>query len=247
MNKHFLVVLVVLIALAGCKKELIRGRVEDGKFAIVPFDFTYLTAKAKFKYQDGEQKLGVTANFRIKKDSAIWISLTPGLGLEAARVLVNEEGVQMMDKINKTHYVFDYQRLSKQYGVKFTFQLAQAVIYGDALFEPERRRDIENEKRLFSYTKEESGFGITHSVGKESGRLERLSAYQLGTSNSIVVNYTDFNQVDDQFVAQKVRAKVKFDDKTKEDAIIDIEFSKMLVQDEPLTFPFNVPDKYTKK
>jgi hypothetical protein len=247
MNRLFLVLAVALIVLTGCKKELTPTRVDEGKFAIVPFDFTYLTAKAKFKYQDGNQKLGVTANFRIKKDSAIWISLSPGLGIEAARVLVNKEGVQMIDKINKSAYSFDYEKLSQQYGVQFTFQLAQALIYGDALFEPEKRRDIQNEKRQFSYTKEEQGFGITHFIGKSSGRLEKLDAYQLGTDNSISVNYTDFNQVDTQRVAHKVRARVKFDDKSKEDAVIDIEFAKLLTQQEPLTFPFHVPDKYTKK
>jgi len=238
---------LVMVVLLGCKRELSPVRADEGKFGIEPFEFTYLTSKAKFKYEDGEQKIAVTANFRIKKDSAIWISLSPGLGIEAARILVDRVSVRVLDKINKAYMVYDYATLSKQYGVEVTFQLAQAVVLGNVLFEPEKRRDVEDDKRFYYFTKEDRGFGIVHYIGKNSRKLERLHAYQLQSNNSIVVNYTDFHPLGDQRAAHKVRAKVTFDDKTKEEAIIDIEHSKLLPQNEPLTFPFNVPDKYTKK
>jgi len=247
MNNRIVVWLVMGLALVGCKRELTPVVADESKFGIESFEFTYLTSKAKFKYEDGEQKLAVTANFRIKRDSAIWISLSPGLGIEAARVLVDQSSVQVLDKINRAYFSYDYAALSKQYGVQVTFQLAQAVILGNVLFEPERRREIASDKRFYYFTKEDKGFGITHFIGKKSSKLERLQAYQLQSNNSIVVNYTDFHPLGEQLAAHKVHARVTFDEKSKEDAIIDIEHSKMLPQNEPLTFPFNVPDKYTKK
>jgi hypothetical protein len=69
----------------------------------------------------------------------------------------------------------------------------------------------------------------------------------MNSDNSIVVNYGDFEKLGEQKAAQKVRARVKFNDKTKEDAVIDIEYSKMDIQIEPLDFPFQVSDKYTQK
>lgn len=237
----------VAVLLVGCKKELRTARAVEEKFGIETFDFNYLTSKAKFKYDDGNQKLSATITFRIKKDSIIWASISPGLGIEAARLLVTAEGVQMIDKIKKDYYYLDYRALSKTYGFEVTFDLLEALVIGNVLYNPERRREIEKDDRFFTFSRETQGFGIVHSIGQHSKKLERLHAYQINSDNSIVVNYGDFEKMGEQKAAQKVRARVKFDDKTKEDAVIDIEYSKMDIQNEPLDFPFHVSDKYTRK
>ena len=95
---------------------------EDGKFKIEYFDFNYLSSRAKFKYQNGKQKLSTTANFRLKKDSVIWVSISK-LGIEGARVLATKDGVQMIDKLSKSYYVYDYAQLSQMYGVEIMKEL----------------------------------------------------------------------------------------------------------------------------
>jgi hypothetical protein len=247
MNKGFILVLIAALLLVGCKKELRVARVVEEKFAIESFDYLYLSSKAKFKYDDGKQKIAAQITFRIKKDSVIWASISPGLGIEAARLLVTSEGVQMLDKINRNYYYLDFKTLSKTYGFKVSFDLIEALVVGNVLYRPERRKDVDKDDRFFSFTKEDQGFGIVHSIGKHSQKLERLQAYQINSDNSIVVNYGDFEKLGEQKAAQKVRARVKFDDKSKEDAVIDIEYSKMDTHEEPLDFPFQVSDKYTRK
>jgi hypothetical protein len=243
----FLLMMAAILLVVGCKKELRVARVVEEKFGIEPFEFTYLTSKAKFKYDDGNQKVAAQITFRIKKDSVIWASISPGLGIEAARLLVTAEGVQMLDKIKRDYYYYDYRALSKSYGFEVTFELIEALVVGNVLYHPEKRREIDKDDRFFSFGKEVQGFGIVHSIGKHSKKLERLQAYQIDSDNSIVVNYGGFEKLGEQKVAQKVRARVKFDDKSKEDAVIDIEYSKMDTQNEPLDFPFQVSNKYTRK
>ena len=66
------------------------------------FDFNYLSAKAEVSYTD---KSGETSSFdinlRICRDSAIWISITPLLGIEVARVLIRHDSVIVLDRIHK--------------------------------------------------------------------------------------------------------------------------------------------------
>ena len=47
-------------------------------------------------------------NLRIRKDSAIWISITPLLGIEAARVLINRDSLMILDRVHKTFSARDY-------------------------------------------------------------------------------------------------------------------------------------------
>src|ERR1051325_619331 len=58
------------------------------------FNFTWLTAKAEVEYA-GNQSDPETfdINLRMKKDSAIWLSITPLLGIEVARVLITRDGL----------------------------------------------------------------------------------------------------------------------------------------------------------
>ena len=245
MNKLFIALIGILL-FTGCKKELTTTPKADGKFKIETFDFNYLSSRAKFKYQNGKQKLSTTANFRLKKDSVIWISISK-LGIEGARVMATREGVQMIDKLSRSYYVFDYAQLSEMYGIEISFDLAQALAVGNVLFEPKRRRHVVDDGRFFSYSKEEGPFGINQFIGKSSKRLERLMAYQSNSNNSIVVNYGDFEDVGDQRAAQKIRARIKMEDETKEDVDIDLEYSRMELLDDPLNFPFNVSSKYVRK
>src|ERR1043165_2055158 len=66
------------------------------------FDFTSLTAKAAVEIATDKETTSFDVNIRMKKDSAIWLSITPLLGIEVARVLVTRDSIRILDRINKT-------------------------------------------------------------------------------------------------------------------------------------------------
>ena len=247
MSKVIIYLILASVLLSSCKKQLTLSTSTDDFFSIEYFDFEYLSSKAKLKYQNNKQKLSATATFRMKKDSLIWVSISPGLGIEIARLLVTKEGVQLIDKLKRDHYVWDYKTLSELYGIELNFDLVQALVVGNAIFEPDRKRYVVDDVRFFSFSKEDGLYGINQYVGRRSKKLERLIAYQIQTDNSIVINYGDFEKIGNQRAAQKIRARVKFEEEGKEDIIIDIEYSRMSVQKEPLKFPFHVSSRYTRK
>ncbi len=246
MRKITLLFLGAMLLLSSCKKELSTLGTGDEKFGIENLDFKYIDAKAKLKYNSGKQKIGATASFRIKKDSIIWVSVSPGLGLEVARLLVDREGIQMLDKLKKEYYSFTYDKLSEMYGVEVNFQLIEAVVIGNTLFEPTRRKQVTDDGRFYNFSREEGKYGVRQYIGKRSKKLEKLEAYQTIGGNSVMVNYGGFQNFERQQAPQKIRAKIDLIDK-KDQAIIDIEYSKMDLLSEPLDFPFSVNSKYTKK
>ena len=127
MNKLILVCLVGMIGLTSCNRQAgaVFGKNND-RLEIVDPEFDYFSAKAKVKFDDGEKSVSATANFRIKKDSIIWLSITPGLGIDVARVLINTENVYVLDKINKQYYEYTFEELSKEYDFDFNFEMIQS-------------------------------------------------------------------------------------------------------------------------
>ena len=150
MNKVSLLIVLSIVLLASCKRQSLLSSDKKETLEIINPDFEYLTSKAKFKFEHNDKKVSATANFRIQKDSLIWLSITPGLGLEVARVLINRNQVFVLDKLNKKYYEYDFKELSKQYGFEFDFGLIQSVILGN-LSEPYRNQNIEKSDKYFSF------------------------------------------------------------------------------------------------
>jgi hypothetical protein len=68
------------------------------------FDFNTFSCKAKVSYSD--QKNGVinfSATIRMKKDSVIWISISPGMGIEVYRIMVTKDSIRILDRLHKSY------------------------------------------------------------------------------------------------------------------------------------------------
>ena len=53
------------------------------------------------------------ANLRICKDSAIWMSISPALGIEVARVLIDKDSVRFINRLNSTYFKGGFAYLNK--------------------------------------------------------------------------------------------------------------------------------------
>lgn len=246
MNKLTLV-LVGSILLTSCNRQVgaIFGRKSD-KLEVVDPEFEYFSAKAKFKYDDGEKGVSATANFRIKKDSIIWLSITPGLGIEVARVLIDTENVFVLDKLNKQYYEYTFEELSKEYDFDFNFKMIQSVILGN-LVEPYKKERVEKSDNYFSYTASKGVYLFHNFIGAKSMKLEKVKVFDGGTRNTISVNYSDFILVDGQIFPNEISAVIDYEAETKPNTEISISYNKMVIEDNPISFPYAVPSKYEKK
>jgi hypothetical protein len=76
-----------------------------------------------------------TMNVRMARDSAIWISLSPALGVELARVLLLPDSVRVISKVPSNKFVFEgnYKQLEKSLGIPFDFYTFQDLFSGNPL------------------------------------------------------------------------------------------------------------------
>ena len=71
-------------------------------------------------------------NARLRRDSAIWMSITPALGVEAARLLLTTDSVQFYSKVpgNRFAYVGSYAATDSLLGTALTFDMIQRMLMG---------------------------------------------------------------------------------------------------------------------
>lgn len=193
--KVFLTFMIAALLLIACKskkdtvkKDPLRNRTagfllrhyEENKF-----DFEWAGMKVDAEYMVMGETQGFKATIRMKKDSAVWISITPALGIEMIRMLVTPDSLKYLSKIpeNKFYYLGTFEDINKLIGVGLDFDMLQDILVGNAIGlekdEGRFRSETENDSYLLisKYKRR-----VRRVVGVDDRRLE---------DDTIVVNPND--------------------------------------------------------
>jgi len=91
--------------------------------------------KLAVDFNDGEQKRSFKANLRSKKDSIIWMSISPALGVEVMRLMITPDSVMLISKIPGDKYYFEgsIDILNEKAQSELSFEMIQDLLVGNAI------------------------------------------------------------------------------------------------------------------
>ena len=94
-------------------------------------DFDYLKVKFNVVFYQDKKKTDLKGQLRIKKDSLTWISLSPALGIEAARISLSDDSVKFINRLNKTFFAGKYCLIDSVLNTTLDYSILQAIILGN--------------------------------------------------------------------------------------------------------------------
>ncbi len=218
--------------------------------------YTWLSAKFSADYSNNGKKNSFNGQIRIREDSLIWISLTPMLGIEAVRLMISQDSVKMINRLNDTYFIGDYEYVNRFLNTNIDFDLLQAFLLGNDLqfYEDGKfRASIDHGEyklstgerhklKKFVRSSQENlkifiqniwldpdNFKITHADVKEI-RRENIK---------LESTYGSFEQMEDQLFPRKMTYIIWADHTIR----VAVDFSKMTIN-VPLQFPFKIPGSY---
>ncbi|MFT6868421.1 MAG: hypothetical protein ACJA08_003275 [Cyclobacteriaceae bacterium] len=245
MNKSLVVILILGIIIAGCGKRFSKLFYrEPTTIRVNEIDFDYFSGKLKIDY-DGDKNLSGIANLRMRKDSVIWISLSPGFGVEVARILITKDSISVIDKFNKKYVVTDFAKLSKKFDFNIEYSLVESLLLGN-LTTPYSNEKLKKTEEFYNYGQQFGNYNFSNSIGLKSMKLEMLHVVDTVSKSAIYVNYSDFQMVEDQILPFNIKAKHLKGKTGVTSTKVDIEYNKADIEKKPLKFPFNVPQKYER-
>lgn len=262
---HIWISLAVLIILASCSSQKIAYKAplkEEGEAFLIEkmqdneSQFETYKAKGLVQLINNDKKNDLKVNIRIRKDSAIWVSISIGMGLEAARVLLTHDSVMFINRLEKTYFAGNYQFINQMINAHVDFDIVQALITGND-FKWYDYHDLKakvvnghyhlgstKRRKLKQYIK--SSDSVDHAVSQcmwlspESYKIERIKIKEINNdSKKIVAKYSDFKNIDDQLLPSQYDIIIS----AQNDLIIDASLMKINLN-KPITFPFNIPSKY---
>jgi len=95
--------------------------------------YTWLSARFSAEYENKGKITSFSGQIRIRKDSLIWISLTPMLGIEAIRLIISQDSVKMINRLNDTYFVGDYNYVNRFLNTNIDYDILQAFLNGNDL------------------------------------------------------------------------------------------------------------------
>lgn len=259
--------LVMVLFLSSCKnRRLFRSsgiKSVDLYDSIVAQRFDYKTAEFKFsaKYISAKQNLGFSGVMKLEKDEAIWASLSPGLGIELARVLLTTDSIWFMNRVEGSYFKDDYGRLDSM-NIDLALVDLQRVLLNDLFIYPKQ----ESEEAAFSDYILEQGAGFyrllsVDSVSRErqlflgesvleqrirvnsqTYKVERVLVKDHAKNQYLSVDYSDFKMFDFGLFPQSLEFSVVTPGDTLE---LNLQY-KRITFDEPVNMRFKIPSRYKR-
>jgi hypothetical protein len=245
MSKYILLFLSLLLLLSSCKKELYQATFfERKRLKIEEFEFEYLQAKSKIKYDDGIQSFNANATIRIRNDSAIWISFS-STGVEGVRALIQKDSIFVIDRINKKFREFSFDSLKRAYNMDFNYAMIQALLVGNLMKSRIASDKVVKENEFFILKQNSDNLAIKNYVNSKTMKIEKVNIIEQLYSGSMEIKYEDFQFNDEMLFPYKNSVFLTYKrDNSEFTSNLDINFSRVAINEKKMKFPFNVPNRY---
>ena len=220
--------------------------------------FDWLTAKVNIEYIEDKKQTYFKAQLRIQKDSVIWMSFSPALGIEIARLMITKDSVKFINRVNKTYFIGDYKFVNDFLKTNIDFDVFQSFITGNDFQYYEKaefKASVDNrEYKLYTTSRHKLKEFVKQSdenpvvfiqniwLNPDNFKITSVKIKEIEKENKkLEAFYNNFKMIDGQLFP----VDVSFEISTEIDISVSIDYSKIALN-KSMRFPFKVPGKYDR-
>lgn len=216
--------------------------------------YNTLTMKFTADYTSNDKKQVFKGLMKIVKDTCVWISIRPGLGIELARFLLTPDSIKFVDRFHNEYFVGDYKFFEKKYKLKIDYNTVQAILTNEFFIYPPK---TVNNSNLVGYTLNDSISSksflstkfyldtvLNHQniyFNNKEYKIYKNTAANISNTSNITVEYDNFNTYSGKDFPVLIKAMFLNKDKK---IIFNLEYEKLFI-DKSVNPIFSIPDNYT--
>ncbi|MCE3259086.1 MAG: hypothetical protein K0S12_727 [Bacteroidetes bacterium] len=185
------------------------------------FTYTWISAKANVESNIDGKEESFDIRLKIRKDSAILISIQYLLGLQVAKVLIRKDSVFLVDYIHKNYFKGDFNYLNE-------------LLNADLSTERKRRL-----RRIQHGESEVKKALQTLTLNPDNFKIIKNEFIDPATNRTFTANYRDFTQKDSVYAPYLVDIDIVAEKKAK----LKIEYVR-IEKNTAQKLDLNIPAKY---
>lgn len=213
-------------------------------------DFEWFSTRFSGSVLWGNQSHAIAGSMRIRKDSAIFISIAPILGIEIARAIVTPDSVKLVNRLESTYYLGDMKILSTMFNADLDFYMLQALLTGNDF--PHFRMDqfmLSEDTQLLKLFADErarkSGEGQPIqqllTVDPVTMRIRTNIMEQIPSGRALRADYKRYADVDGNWLPAEMQLMFSDDANTSN---LEMNFNRTTIN-VPQNMQFSIPSRYT--
>lgn len=213
-------------------------------------DFVYMTTKSKISIRSKKQNIdNANVAFRIKKDSAIWMSSSV-MGLEVIRSIISRDGVKMIDRMNKVYTEASYYTLASRLGFPLDYSLIQGFFLADVPVYTGQRFELQQDGQNILVRQSDQYLAIYNLIDQLTRKTTRMEATDQMTGNKAHASYDNMHPAEKGLIPYLVNLNLSAQASAETDKSHQLEISvihnSVTLTDSTLSFPFQIPNNYKK-
>ncbi|HSH51202.1 MAG TPA: DUF4292 domain-containing protein [Bacteroidales bacterium] len=252
---RFFFYVIIVIALTGCNITK-QSTVRKYETVSTTDELDYYisnnrnTAKgmiingAKIRINTRQQTNRLRANFKIKPDSAMLVSLSNSLGIEIVRAVITPDSIKFIDRINRNYLAGKYPVIAAMYNIPVDYKLLQDALidvgsmYFQSTHYPEK--NYKSYQGFYNFKKETNKLTFHYQVDNEQYFIRGVSLNFHKLPQKISINYSNYTKFDQFFFPMDVSTTIF--QKEEEAVQVDINYSDLRF--EPVDITLKVPSSY---
>lgn len=265
-SAFFLTVVFISVITASCTttrraiREPLKEQGTDFLFKNLKaneLNYNYFSARFNASLEQDKKETAITGQIRIKRDSAIWVSVSPLMGIEMIRILITPDSIRYVNRIENTYFkgAFDYIDLLKN--STLDFDMLQAFLTGNdfsrydstsfkgGIDNSEYTLQTTDRRKLKKYLKgnRDVNIPIQHIwLNPDNFKITKIMIREASTNGKKAEATYSHQSIEGQLVP----VGIIFEAETGNDkAKVNITYSKINLT-QILQFPFRIPEKYTR-
>lgn len=227
-------------------------------------DYSTFSGKMKTSFVVDNKTTDFTVSMRIRKDSMIWASVSPALGIEVMRIAATKDSIKFLDRLHNNYFTGDYDTLSRMLHTEIDLEILQSLLTGNSVefYEEDEklRAGIDSCKYILGTIRKRKLRKIIQK-GKElkepaqniwlldsTFKIARILFREFETRREFDARFGNFQRPDlpeGQAKPVSMPYNVSYKIKTDNVIIITIEYSKVSVN-KLQSFPFSIPEGYER-
>lgn len=189
---RIVIVILSLIILVSCgrQRDMVKlknirpaklvAEIDNGQL-----DYDWYSAKIATSIEVEGKTRSFKTMVKMKKDSAIWLSVSPLLGIEIARLVIRPDSAFFIDKIKNEYYMGSAETLGQKLNINVDYALMQDMIVANAvMFDPDEKFKSKNDDKHYIVTSKTKRL-VRKAVGINNRDIE------LETPDTVDVNLNE--------------------------------------------------------
>ncbi len=217
------------------------------------------------KISSGNKTESFKGSLRIQRDSIIYMTIIPAMGIEIFRMKLTPDSLRFIDRYNKQYYEGDLSFFEKKWGVELDFKVIQALLCQE-LFAYPSKRNLEKDLKDYRVKKETNTYRLlspearvysrnrkenTHTRFLMDAKFNLLESalHDRVNQRAITFTYDELSYIDGSeypkqagcSFPQKIEVLIEAG---QVHSTIEVEYKSPRF-DKELKLPFTIPDNYT--